>query len=67
MDDVVDKFQYSILCTARKKLGRDLSERESSFITMREGFLALEAINDEVNTLSQSKLIEYLNSEHPNE
>jgi hypothetical protein len=45
-----------------KRLQRSLTEEENKFITSHIGFMALEAIEDSVKTLSISALEELLNS-----
>ena len=45
-----------------KRLQRRLTKEEETFITSHVGFMALEAIEDAVKTLSISALEEFLNS-----
>ena len=59
-----ERRHRSIIAECVARLGRDLSEAETRFITSRGGFIALEMIEDTVKTLDSRALIEYLNSEN---
>jgi len=63
MDNLTKKWHESITTQAVKKLGRELTQNELKFITSREGYLALEMIDESVKDLSGEPLVEYLNSE----
>lgn len=60
---MINKWQKSILKECRKRLGRDLTNAETQFVTSRGGFVALEMIDDTVKSLEGKELAEYLNSE----
>ena len=62
-DPLVLNFQASILALAEKQLRRRLTKEEKSFVTAREGLLALEAIHDTVTSLSGVELEQYLRQE----
>jgi hypothetical protein len=53
----------AIIETATRKLGRELTEKESRFITSRGGFIALELIMDTVDADPRDEVERYLNSE----
>jgi hypothetical protein len=59
-------FQAAILAVATERLGRSLTEVEQSFVTQRQGFVALEAVQDRVLSLAGVALERYLRSESPN-
>ena len=56
-------WQQSIIDTAVRKLGRNLSERELRFLTAPRSGIALEMITDTVNAAEPDELVTYLNSE----
>lgn len=56
-------WQSSIQNDCEKKLGRKLTSVEKTFIESRNGFIALETIEDTVSNLSGKELENYLNSE----
>lgn len=62
-DLIVLNFQASILALAEEQLRRPLTEAEKSFITGREGLLALESIHDTVATSTGVELERYLRQE----
>lgn len=62
-DKTAKKWQNSIINECKKILGRELTKTEEAFITSREGFIALEAIEDTVKTATTNELEAYLNSE----
>jgi len=55
-------WHNSIAEQCGKRLQRSLTEEEKKYITSHIGFMALEAIEDSVKTLSISALEELLNS-----
>jgi len=62
-ESAIIDFQATILAAASLQLGRSLTEAERSFVMRREGFLALEAIQDMVATRTWADLERYLRSE----
>jgi hypothetical protein len=62
-EPIVMNLQATILAIAEERLGRSLDDVERSFVTRREGLLALEAIHDTVSSLSGIPLEQYLRSE----
>ena len=62
-DSLVKNWHGAIISESEEKLGRPLTEDEKRFIDSREGFLALEMIEDTVRQLTGSDLERYLNSE----
>lgn len=62
-EELVKNWQNKILLSCKKRLCRDLTDVEKSFIQSRGGFMALEMIEDTVNTLEADELERYLNSE----
>ncbi len=62
-DAAVSEFHRAIITLAAEKLGRDLTDKESRFITSRGGYIVLEAIHDTVATGSRENIERYLNSE----
>ena len=64
-EDLVRAWHADIIRTATRKLGRELTEKERTFITSRGGFIALEMIGDEVKAASKEEIEKYLNSEKP--
>ena len=67
MDKLTKNWHKAITTEAKDKLGRSLTETEINFISSREGYIALEAIEDTVKSLSGSELVNYLNSERGSE
>lgn len=63
MDKLTKNWKVKITSEAEKKLGRTLSPDEKQFVESREGYTALEMIEDTVNDLSGDELRGYLNSE----
>ena len=59
----VKAWQGSIVLECENRLGRKLTTSEETFITAREGFIALEIIEDTVKSKDRDELVEYLNSE----
>jgi hypothetical protein len=62
-EPIVMNLQATILAVAEERLGRSLEDVERSFVTRREGLLALEGIHDTVSSLSGLPLEQYLRSE----
>lgn len=63
MDELTDRWQKRICAEAMKRLGRRLTEVELRFITSRQGYIALEMVDETVKSLSAAELEKYLNSE----
>ena len=62
-DPAVKSFHAAIIGNAKRKLGRDLTPKELTFITYRGGFIALETILNTVNAEPKDYVEKYLNSE----
>ncbi len=60
---LVNNWQATIIREAEKRLERDLTDTERRLITSRGGFIALEMIEDTVNSLEGDALVAYLNQE----
>ena len=60
---VVKVWHRKIVEECERRLGRELTTVENKFITSRGGFIALEMIEDTVNSLEGGALSDYLNSE----
>ena len=60
---LVNNWQATIIREAEKRLERDLTDTERRLITSRGGFIALEMIEDTVNSLEGGALVAYLNQE----
>lgn len=58
----VKNWHNTIVDECTKRLQRNLTREEETFITGHVGFMALEAIQDAVKTLSINALEELLNS-----
>jgi hypothetical protein len=63
-DQVSKNWQKSIIAESEQRLNRDLTEAERKFITLRSGGIALEFIQDTVNSTEGKELEKYLNSEN---
>ncbi len=61
--ELVNIWHQKILKMAEIRLGRKLSDAERKFVTSRAGFLALEAIQDQVEHCDPGDLERYLNSD----
>jgi len=61
---MANRWQRKIIKECEKRLGRKLNQEEMRFITSRGGFIALEMIEDTVNSLEGRELEEYLSSEY---
>ncbi|MYM67169.1 hypothetical protein GTP45_10035 [Pseudoduganella sp. FT55W] len=57
-------WQAKILVDCERILQRQLTHIETSFVRSREGFLALEMIEDSVSQMDAVELNAYLNSGH---
>jgi hypothetical protein len=62
-DKMVKAWQQKILDDCERILQRRLSDAEVSFVSGREGFMALEMIQDSVSGMNAHDLLAYLNSE----
>lgn len=62
--EVVKNWHIRILEESQARLGRELTPKEEHFVTSRGGFVALEAIEDTVNSIGGAELEAYLNSEN---
>jgi hypothetical protein len=60
---LIGTWHREIISLCREKLGRNLTEAETRFVTSRGGFLALEMITDSVKALDGEELEDYLNQE----
>ena len=63
-DQMSKNWQKSIIAESEQRLNRDLTKAERKFITSRSGGIALEFIQDTVNSTDRKELEEYLNSEN---
>lgn len=63
IDFTAYRWHRAIIEESQKRLGRDLTGVEKTFITSRGGFIALEMIEDTVRSLEGPALEKYLNSE----
>ena len=59
----LQNWHNKIAAECVKRLQRNLTNQEERFITSHVGFMALEAIEDSVKTLSVDALEDLLNSE----
>ncbi|MFJ2990698.1 hypothetical protein ACIPF8_22775 [Collimonas sp. NPDC087041] len=59
----VAQWHAKIIDVCEEKLQRSLSDDERNFVRSREGFAALEMIEDTVAAMSPGQLAAYLNSE----
>ena len=57
-------WQDKILVDCERVLQRQLTDVETRFVRSREGFMALEMIEDAVSQMNSVELKEYLNSDH---
>lgn len=60
----VKDWQERIAHECAKRLRRNLTDQEKAFIASHVGFMALEAVEDSVRTLSIEALEDLLNSGH---
>jgi hypothetical protein len=63
-EKMVSSWQGKIEAECARTFHRPLTSVETSFVRSRQGFLALEAIQDSVAIMTPSDLLAYLNSEH---
>jgi hypothetical protein len=62
-EKMVRAWQEKILTECERILQRPLTIAETSFVRSREGFVALEMIEDSVAAMPPAELLKYLNSE----
>lgn len=62
-EKMVTKWQARILAECERKLQRQLTNVESDFVGSRQGFIALEMIQDTVSAMQPEELQVYLNSQ----
>jgi hypothetical protein len=62
-NDVIRGLHEAILSVAREKLGRTLTDKETTFVTSRGGLIALEMILDTVRSDTAPEIERYLNSD----
>ena len=62
-EEVVKNWQRAIIQACESKLDRSLTDHELAYITNRGGFMALEILEDNVNSLDREKLTSHLNSD----
>jgi hypothetical protein len=63
MSDTTRRWHETLIEECELKLERRLNKKEKKFITSREGFSALETIEDTVKSSEKEELERYLNSE----
>ncbi|MCE3264987.1 MAG: hypothetical protein K0R43_4066 [Pseudoduganella sp.] len=63
-EKMVNAWQQKILDVCERILQRQLTDVEMSFVHTREGFMALEMIEDSVSQMNAVELTAYLNSDH---
>lgn len=63
-DKMVRAWQEKILADCERILQRQLTDAETSFVRSREGFMALEMVEDSVSQMNPVELLAYLNSDH---
>ncbi len=61
---LVGNFHTQILEECQKRLSRKLTSYEERFVTSRGSFIALEVIEDTVNSMRGAELEAYLSSEN---
>lgn len=61
-EKTVSAWQVKILADCERILQRQLTDVETSFVRGREGFVALEMIEDSVSQMDAVELTAYLNS-----
>jgi len=57
-------WQVKILADCERILQRQLTDVEKSFVRGRDGFVALEMIEDSISQMGAMELTSYLNSGH---
>ncbi|QJD88687.1 hypothetical protein HH213_00260 [Duganella dendranthematis] len=63
-EKTANAWQVKILADCERILQRQLTDVETSFVRVHEGFMALEMIEDSVSQMNAVELIAYLNSGH---
>lgn len=63
-EKTADAWQNKILVDCERILQRQLTDVETRFVRSREGFMALEMIEDSVSQMNSVELKAYLNSDH---
>ena len=63
-EKTANAWQDKILVDCERVLQRRLTDVETRFVRSREGFMALEMIEDAVSQMNSVELKEYLNSDH---
>jgi hypothetical protein len=63
-EKTANTWQEKILVDSERILQRQLTDIETSFVRSREGFIALEMIEDSLSQMDSAELTAYLNSEH---
>jgi hypothetical protein len=63
-DKMVRAWQQKILIECERILDRRLTDNETSFVRGREGFMALEMIEDSIAQMNAVELAAYLNISH---
>jgi len=63
-EKTVNAWQDKILVDCERILQRQLTDVETRFVRSREGFTALEMIEDSVSEMNSVELKAYLNSDH---
>ncbi len=63
-EKTANAWQVKILADCERILQRELTDVETSFVRGREGFVALEMIEDSVSQMVAVELAAYLNSGH---
>lgn len=62
-ENLVRNWHRAIIDSCKVRLARDLTKEEEKFIVSRGSFIALEIIEDTVNSIEGDELEKYLNSE----
>ncbi len=61
---IANTWREKILVDCERILQRQLTDIETSFVRSREGFIALEMIEDSLSQMDAAELTAYLNSDH---
>lgn len=62
-DKVVQAWQDNILVQCERTLQRPLTNVETLFVRSRQGFMALEMIEDSIAAMAPAELLKYLNAD----
>jgi hypothetical protein len=62
-EKMVGAWQEKILAECERILQRPLTGAETAFVRSREGFVALEMIEDSIAAMDPAELLKYLNSD----